>query len=55
MSKAEYRYYELPLDFPLVVLTGEKWEYFFIDVDLILKRIFAEAPEKYMKMKKNLK
>ena len=119
MSKAEYRYYELPQDFPLLVLTGEKWEtiygmdnihfhnylevgycyygngsvqfadkelpyhdgtltfipkniphrtcpapeeytkkqkweYFFIDVDLILKRIFAEAPEKYMKMKKNL-
>lgn len=26
MSKAEYRYYELPQDLPLLVLTGEKWE-----------------------------
>lgn len=119
MSKAEYRYYELPQDFPLLVLTGEKWEtiygmdnihfhnylevgycyygngsvqfadkelpyhagtltfipkniphrtcptpeeytkkqkweYFFIDVDLILKKFFADVPEKYVKMQKNL-
>ena len=26
MSKAEYRYYELSQDLPLLVLTGEKWE-----------------------------
>ena len=26
MSKAEYRYYELSRDLPLLVLTGEKWE-----------------------------
>lgn len=26
MSKAEYRYYELPQDLPLLVLTVEKWE-----------------------------
>ena len=26
MSKAEYRYYELPQNLPLLALTGEKWE-----------------------------
>lgn len=26
MQKAEYRYYELPQDIPVLVLTGEKWE-----------------------------
>lgn len=119
MSKAEYRYYELPQNLPLLALTGEKWEtvygmdnmhfhnylevgycyygngiiqfaekelpyhagtltfipkniphrtcpapeehtckqkweYLFVDTDMILKKIFADAPEKYAKMQKNL-
>ena len=119
MSKAEYRYYELPQDLPVLVLTGEKWEtvygkdnmhfhnylevgychygngniqfaekelpyhagsltfipkniphrtypvqeehvckqkweYLFIDMDMILKEFFSDAPEKYAKMQENL-
>ena len=26
MQKAEYRYYEISQDMPVLVLTGEKWE-----------------------------
>ena len=54
MSKAEYRYYELPQDLPLLVLTGEKWEYLFMDTEMILKKIFSDAPEKYIQIQKNL-
>lgn len=119
MSKAEYRYYELPQDLPLLVLTGEKWEtiygmdnmhfhnyleigychygngsiqfaekelpyhagtltfipkniphrtcptpeecekkqkwdFLFIDTEIILKKIFSDAPEKYAQIWKNL-
>ena len=25
-EKIEYRYYEVPQDFPVIALTGEKWE-----------------------------
>lgn len=119
MQKAEYRYYEISRDIPVLVLTGEKWEtiygtdnmhfhnyleigychygkgtvqladreltydagtitfiphniphrtcpeqkkadekqkweYLFVDSDTILKKCFADVPEKYVKLKKNL-
>ena len=119
MQKAEYRYYEISQDMPVLVLTGEKWEtvygmdnmhfhnyleigychygkgtvqlaereltydagtitfiprniphrtcpdpekadekqkweYLFVDSDTILKKCFADVPEKYTKLKKDL-
>lgn len=117
MQKAEYRYYEISWDIPVLVLTGEKWEtiygtdnmhfhnyleigychygkgtvqladreltydagtitfiphniphrtcpeqkkadekqkweYLFVDSDTILKKCFADVPEKYVKLKR---
>lgn len=119
MQKAEYRYYEITQDIPVLVLTGEKWEtvygtdnmhfhnyleigychygkgtvqlaerelsydagtitfiprniphrtcpkmkeadekqkweYLFLDSDTVLKKCFADTPEKYTKLKNNL-
>ena len=30
----------------------QKWEYLFVDSDTILKKCFADVPEKYVKLKK---
>ena len=38
MQKAEYRYYEISQDLPVMALSGKKWEYLFVDVEEILKR-----------------
>ena len=32
----------------------QKWEYLFVDSDTILKKCFADVPEKYVKLKRNL-
>ena len=48
MQKAEYRYYEISQDLPVIALSGKKWEYLFVDVEEILKRGFVNVPEKYI-------
>ena len=32
MQKAEYRYYEISQDLPVMALSGKKWEYLFVSV-----------------------
>ena len=39
MQKAEYRYYEISQDLPVMALSGKKWEYLFVDVEEILKEV----------------
>ena len=52
MQKAEYRYYEISQDLPVMALSGKKWEYLFVDVEEILKRGFVNVPEKYIYQRK---
>ena len=54
MQKAEYRYYEISQDLPVMALSGKKWEYLFVDVEEILKRGFVNVPEKYIYVEQNL-
>ena len=54
MQKAEYRYYEISQDLPVMALSGRKWEYLFVDVEEILKRGFVNVPEKYIYVEQNL-
>lgn len=43
MQKAEYRYYEISRDIPVLVLTGEKWETIYGTDRMTIRSSFLKA------------